>query len=79
LPEESAFSWIVAAPSGYQPSAISNQEAKKKSKASALLYCHPDRSGPIFSFAPLFGASGRGVEGSAFPPPLANPQRVSRR
>src|SRR5208282_1650626 len=28
--------------------------------------CHPDRSGPIFSFALPFGASGRGVEGSAF-------------
>jgi hypothetical protein len=26
--------------------------------------CHPDRSGPIFSSAPHFGASGRGVEGS---------------
>ena len=26
--------------------------------------CHPDRSGPIFSSAPLFGASGRAVEGS---------------
>ena len=46
-------------------SAISNQEAKRQS--SAPLYCHPDRSGPIFSFAPLFGASGRGAEGSAFP------------
>ena len=27
--------------------------------------CHPDRSGPIFSFAPFSGASGRVVEGSA--------------
>jgi hypothetical protein len=26
--------------------------------------CHPDRSGPIFSLAPVFGASGRAVEGS---------------
>jgi len=26
--------------------------------------CHPDRSGPIFSFAPFSGASGRAVEGS---------------
>jgi len=26
--------------------------------------CHPDRSGPIFSFAPSSGASGRVVEGS---------------
>ncbi len=30
--------------------------------------CHPDRSGPIFSFAPLFGASGRVAEGSKHPP-----------
>ncbi len=28
--------------------------------------CHPDRSGPTFSFAPPSGASGREVEGSAF-------------
>src|SRR5258706_11588808 len=27
------------------------------------LRCHPDRSGPIFSSAPHFGASGRAVEG----------------
>ena len=27
-------------------------------------FCHPDRSGPIFSLAPNCGASGRAVEGS---------------
>src|SRR5208283_5148088 len=27
--------------------------------------CHPERSGPIFSFAPICGASGRVAEGSA--------------
>jgi len=31
-------------------------------------FCHPDRSGPISSFAPNYGASGRGVEGSLFLP-----------
>jgi len=29
-----------------------------------FLFCHPDRSGPTFSSAPQFGASGRAVEGS---------------
>jgi len=49
--------------------------------------CHPDRSGPTFSSAPLSGASGRGVEGSAFSPflcdlcvlPSACPERFLRR
>src|SRR5208283_552083 len=30
----------------------------------AVLVCHPDRSGPIFSCAPNYGALGRGMEGS---------------
>ena len=29
--------------------------------ASFPLFCHPDRSGPTFSFAPISGASGRGA------------------
>src|SRR5208337_4717287 len=36
--------------------------------------CHPDRSGPTFSSAPNYGASGRAVEGSAF---LLPPDRWS--
>src|SRR5208283_2455961 len=32
-----------------------------------FLFCHPHRSGPIFSSAPICGASGRGVEGSWHP------------
>ena len=33
---------------------------------TTLPRCHPERSDPIFSCAPLFGASGREVEGSLF-------------
>ena len=66
-PRNRLFLGLLSHLCGYQITAISNQEAKRQSKASAPLYCHPDRNGPIFSFAPLFGASGRGVEGSAFP------------
>ena len=66
-PRNRLFLGLLSHLCGYQITAISNQEAKRQSKASAPLYCHPDRSGPIYSFAPLFGASGRGVEGSAFP------------
>jgi hypothetical protein len=32
-----------------------------------FLICHPDRSGPIFSSAPFFGASGRALEGPRQP------------
>jgi hypothetical protein len=40
-------------------------------KTNSPKICHPDRSGPIFSFAPNYGASGRGVEGSLFLPRLS--------
>jgi len=29
-----------------------------------VIYCHPDRSDPAFSCAPICGAPGRGAEGS---------------
>jgi hypothetical protein len=45
----------------------------ERSEGSRFSFCHPDRSGPIFSYAPSCGASGRAVEGSqrdhADPPP----------
>jgi hypothetical protein len=39
--------------------------------------CHPERSDPIFSFAPQFGASGRAVEGSLFLFSAMRPSRLS--
>jgi len=36
----------------------------RREAVRTLPRCRPDRSGPIFSFAPNYGASGRGVEGS---------------
>ena len=43
-------------------------ERGRRDRSAALfaipLNCHPDRSGPTVSPAPLFGASGRAVEGS---------------
>src|SRR5208283_2200958 len=39
--------------------------------------CHSDRSGPTFSFAPPYGASGRAVEESAFLAPFCEPQHLN--
>src|SRR5208282_6864219 len=56
--------------SGLQPKAFPSPSYPSSTVA---VICHPacpeprrDRSGPIFSSAPLSGASGRAVEGSAF-------------
>jgi len=42
-------------------------------EGSLFSFCHPDRSGPIFSFAPNCGASGRAVEGSRRNPQVLPP------
>ena len=39
--------------------------------------CHPEWSGPTFSFASTCGASGRAVEGSLLPPARHSPRRPS--
>jgi len=52
------------------PLALSREGSVEENGVPRLLrprpICHPDRSGPILPFAPICGASGRVVEGSAF-------------
>src|SRR5580704_222951 len=45
----------------------SRDDSRPCSYGGLFRLCHPDRSGPIFLPAPLFGASGRVVEGPGQP------------
>ena len=56
------FCGCQLAAQSYSSTTLPLRHSDRNDPASAI--CHPDRSGPIFSSAPLCGASGRAVEGS---------------
>jgi hypothetical protein len=57
----------VRIPSGCHPERSEGSafpDGNTRTYDSKLPWCHPDRSGPVFSRAPFCGAPGRAVEGS---------------
>jgi hypothetical protein len=59
-PRHGVCAWVL----GFSPFCEPVSPRRPRHHSRHTNNCHPDRSGPIFSFAPPVGASGRAVEGS---------------